>query len=135
MNIGVGTDLAIKELEVTVQGVDDFEGGLEFDTTKPGGTQRKVIDLRRRAGLSWCEWVQSQLEHAQDYFVFITSVTALTSQTDHRATVLLIAPPPKVPFDSDADKTINRETRYDKDDSILVAIFYKVSCVKITYSL
>lgn len=52
INVGVGHDVTIKELAQTVQQVVGFEGELVFDTTKPDGTPRKLMDvgLLTRAG-------------------------------------------------------------------------------------
>ena len=52
INVGVGHDVTIKELAQTVQQVVGFEGELVFDTSKPDGTPRKLMDvgLLTRAG-------------------------------------------------------------------------------------
>ena len=52
VNVGVGDDLTIKELALLVKQVTRFEGELVFDTTKPDGTPRKLMDvgLLNRAG-------------------------------------------------------------------------------------
>jgi GDP-L-fucose synthase len=53
VNIGVGHDLTIKELAETVQQVIGYEGGIVFDTTKPDGTPRKLMDVSRLHGMGW----------------------------------------------------------------------------------
>ncbi|MFT3857432.1 MAG: GDP-L-fucose synthase [Aquabacterium sp.] len=53
VNIGTGTDVTIRELAETVLKVVGFEGDLTFDTTKPDGTPRKLMDVSRLAGLGW----------------------------------------------------------------------------------
>ena len=53
VNIGVGTDMTIKELAETVKDVVGFEGDIEFDATKPDGTPRKLMDVARLNGLGW----------------------------------------------------------------------------------
>lgn len=53
VNIGTGTDVTIRELAETVVKVVGFEGDLSFDTTKPDGTPRKLMDVSRMTGLGW----------------------------------------------------------------------------------
>ncbi|WP_266205695.1 GDP-L-fucose synthase [Pontibacter kalidii] len=47
VNIGTGEDITIKELALLVKKVVGFEGELEFDTTKPDGTPRKLMDVSK----------------------------------------------------------------------------------------
>lgn len=53
VNIGVGKDISIGELAGLVAEVVGFEGGLEFDTSKPDGTPRKLMDVTRLNALGW----------------------------------------------------------------------------------
>lgn len=53
LNIGTGEDITIRELAQTVVRVVGFEGNLSFDTTKPDGTPRKLMDVSRLSGLGW----------------------------------------------------------------------------------
>lgn len=53
VNIGTGTDVTIRELAETVVKVVGFQGELSFDTTKPDGTPRKLMDVSRLHGLGW----------------------------------------------------------------------------------
>lgn len=53
VNIGTGTDVTIRELAETVLKVVGFKGELTFDTSKPDGTPRKLMDVSRLAGLGW----------------------------------------------------------------------------------
>ena len=53
VNIGVGTDLTIKELAETVKDVVGYPGRIEFDSTKPDGTPRKLMDVSRLHALGW----------------------------------------------------------------------------------
>jgi GDP-L-fucose synthase len=53
VNIGCGEDVTIRELAETVCDVVGFEGGLEFDTSKPDGTPRKLLDMSKLFGLGW----------------------------------------------------------------------------------
>lgn len=52
-NIGCGEDISIKDLALTVKKVVGFEGELTFDTSKPDGTPRKLMDLSVLHELGW----------------------------------------------------------------------------------
>jgi GDP-L-fucose synthase len=53
INIGTGEDVTIRELAETVARVLGFHGKLVFDTTKPDGTPRKLMDVTRLHSLGW----------------------------------------------------------------------------------
>jgi GDP-L-fucose synthase len=53
INIGTGEDVTIRELAETVAQVLGFHGNLVFDTTKPDGTPRKLMDATRIHSLGW----------------------------------------------------------------------------------
>lgn len=53
INIGCGEDLSIRELAELVKSIVGFNGQLFFDTGKPDGTPRKLMDVNRLAGLGW----------------------------------------------------------------------------------
>ncbi|MDO9238286.1 MAG: GDP-L-fucose synthase [Aquabacterium sp.] len=53
VNIGTGTDVTIRELAETVLKVTVFAGELTFDSSKPDGTPRKLMDVTRLANLGW----------------------------------------------------------------------------------
>ena len=53
VNIGWGEDVTIRELAETVAAVAGFQGELVFDTTKPDGTPRKLLDTTRLTSLGW----------------------------------------------------------------------------------
>ena len=53
INIGTGEDITIRELAETVASVLGFKGQLVFDTTKPDGTPRKLMDVTRLHALGW----------------------------------------------------------------------------------
>jgi GDP-L-fucose synthase len=52
-NVGCGEDLTIRELAERVAEVVGFQGRLTFDTSKPDGTPRKLLDVSRLAKLGW----------------------------------------------------------------------------------
>jgi len=53
INIGTGVDLTIKDLALLIKKVVGFEGDLKFDSTKPDGTPRKLMDVSKLHGLGW----------------------------------------------------------------------------------
>jgi GDP-L-fucose synthase len=53
VNIGCGTDVSIKELAELIASEVRYEGQLVFDTTKPDGTPRKLIDVSKINNLGW----------------------------------------------------------------------------------
>ena len=53
INIGTGVDCTIAELADTIKKVVGFDGELQFDTSKPGGTPRKLLDVSRLNELGW----------------------------------------------------------------------------------
>jgi GDP-L-fucose synthase len=53
VNIGTGEDLTIKELAEIVADVVGFTGEIVFDTSKPDGTPRKLMDVSKLHGLGW----------------------------------------------------------------------------------
>jgi len=71
INIGVGEDVSIKELAETVQRVVGFEGELKFDTTKPDGTPRKLVDTTKINQLGWTAKVELEdgIRKAYDWFL------------------------------------------------------------------
>ena len=53
LNVGVGEDLSIKELATRVSRIAGFEGGILWDSSKPDGTPRKVLDVTRLKSMGW----------------------------------------------------------------------------------
>ena len=53
INVGTGEDVTIKELAETVSDVVGYEGKIEWDTSKPSGTPRKVMNVDKMKALGW----------------------------------------------------------------------------------
>ena len=53
INVGTGDDLAIRDLALTVRDIVHPEGELVFDTSRPDGTPRKVLDVSKLETLGW----------------------------------------------------------------------------------
>ena len=53
INVGTGTDVTIREMAETMKQVVGYEGKLVFDTTKPDGAPRKLINVSRLSDMGW----------------------------------------------------------------------------------
>jgi len=53
INVGTGVDCTIRELVETVAKITGYQGDIEFDTSKPDGAPRKLMDVERLAKLGW----------------------------------------------------------------------------------
>ena len=53
INVGTGKDITIKELATTIADVVGFKGEIEWDTSKPNGTPRKVLNVDKIKSLGW----------------------------------------------------------------------------------
>ncbi len=53
VNVGSGMEVSIRALAETVQEIVQFSGKLVFDTTKPDGTPRKLLDTSKLTGMGW----------------------------------------------------------------------------------
>lgn len=57
INVGYGSDITIRELAETVKEVTGYQGRITFDTSKPDGAPRKLMDSTRLKGLGWAPQV------------------------------------------------------------------------------
>jgi len=71
VNIGTGQEVTIAEFAAIVSRVVGFDGGIVYDTTKPDGTPRKLIDSSRLAGLGWAAGIglEDGLRRAYQWFL------------------------------------------------------------------
>lgn len=53
INIGTGTDLSIKDLAELIKEVVEFNGSIEWDSSRPNGTPRKLLDVSKITALGW----------------------------------------------------------------------------------
>jgi len=81
VNIGCGEDLTIRELAEQVAAVVGFKGKLTFDTSKPDGTMRKVMDVSRINALGWKREMQLQDGIALSYQDMQQYVSVINSNT------------------------------------------------------
>lgn len=75
VNVGVGEDISIKELAQKVKEVVGYEGEIQFDTSKPDGTPRKLVDVTKLNSLGWK--ANTSLENGLEkaYHWFLDNVT------------------------------------------------------------
>ena len=71
INVGSGTDVTIRELAETVARVTGFAGRLAFDTSKPDGTPRKLMDVSRLAQMGWSATIPLEEGIRQTYQWFL----------------------------------------------------------------
>ena len=60
VNIGLGEDVSIKEIAMLIAAEVGYTGALEFDTTKPDGTPRKLLDTTKINNLGWKPFIKLQ---------------------------------------------------------------------------
>ena len=73
INVGYGDDLTIRELALGVAKVVGFQGAIDFDTSKPDGTPRKLMDSSRLNALGWQANVSLEQGLALAYNDFLNS--------------------------------------------------------------
>jgi len=78
LNIGTGTDVTIRELTELVAQVTGFKGEIKWDSTKPDGTPRKLMDVSRLAALGWKAKVGIREGVEKTYASFLAEQTAGT---------------------------------------------------------
>lgn len=74
INIGTGEDLPIKELATTISEVVGYPGRIAFDTTKPDGAPRKLMDVERMKSFGWRPKVGLREGLALAYADFLATV-------------------------------------------------------------
>jgi len=75
INVGTGKELTIRELSELVAKAVDFKGTIEFDSTKPDGTMRKLIDVSKLHSLGWTHKVEIEDGVKKLYEWYMTSLS------------------------------------------------------------
>ncbi len=81
INVGVGEDISIADLAILVQGIVGYHGQIEFDTTKPDGTPRKLLDVSRLRALGWGPRISLAEGIAAAYQWFLQAGTEIRTGT------------------------------------------------------
>ena len=71
INVGTGTDVTIRELTECVAAVTGFAGKIVWDSTKPDGTPRKLMDVSRLSGLGWTAQIALRTGVEKTYASFL----------------------------------------------------------------
>ena len=77
INVGFGEDLSIRDLALLMRDVVGFEGELRFDSSKPDGTPRKLMDVARINDLGWRAQIGLRAGVARTYDWFVENVEDL----------------------------------------------------------
>ena len=77
INVGFGSDVTIKELAETISEVVGYKGSIGFDTRKPDGTMRKLMDSGRLNNLGWQAKVSLKEGLEKAYRYYLTNIEAL----------------------------------------------------------
>ncbi len=77
INVGTGVDCTIKELALTMQQVVGFEGKLVFDSSKPDGAPRKLMNVSRLKALGWQYTTNLEEGLAKTYQWFLHNTGAI----------------------------------------------------------
>ena len=77
LNVGWGRDVTIAELAHTVSRVVGFEGALRFDTSKPDGTPRKLLETSKLAALGWSPKIELEAGIRSTYEWFLGHLDTL----------------------------------------------------------
>ena len=74
LNVGWGKDVSIGELAELVARIVGFSGRIVFDTARPDGTPRKLLDTRRINALGWSPRIGLEVGLRSYYRSFMTNV-------------------------------------------------------------
>ncbi|KAK1316879.1 putative GDP-L-fucose synthase 1 [Acorus calamus] len=74
VNVGSGKEVTIKELAEMVKEAVGFEGGIVWDSTKPDGTPRKLMDGSKLTGMGWAPRVELKEGLAETYKWYLDNV-------------------------------------------------------------
>jgi GDP-L-fucose synthase len=76
-NIGTGKDITIKELAKTIQRVIGHQGNILWDTTKPDGTPRKLMDVSKMKNMGWEYSTELEEGIKKTYSWFLENIDAI----------------------------------------------------------
>ncbi len=77
INVGTGEDVTIREIAELISKVVGYQGNIEFDTSKPDGTPRKLMDTSKLTHLGWHPGVSLQAGLIETYRQFQESVASI----------------------------------------------------------
>jgi GDP-L-fucose synthase len=74
INVGFGEDIAIAELANLIRSIVGFEGKIEWDSSKPDGTPRKLLDVSRMKNLGWSPTISLEDGIARTYKWYLSNL-------------------------------------------------------------
>ncbi len=74
INVGTGQDVTIAELAGLIAQVTGYSGNIVFDTSKPDGSPRKLMDVSRLKNMGWCAKIELQEGLEDAYRWYQTSI-------------------------------------------------------------
>jgi GDP-L-fucose synthase len=80
INVGVGTDVSIRELAETIAEVVGYQGQLTQDTSKPDGTPQKLLDVSRLNNLGWKAQINLKKGIAETYNWYLNNIEQVRSK-------------------------------------------------------
>lgn len=80
INIGTGVDCTIRELAETMMKITGFEGLLKWDSSKPDGTPRKLMNVEKLKALGWCASISLRDGLEQTYRWYLDNQNAFKSK-------------------------------------------------------
>ncbi len=76
INVGFGEDIAIAELADLIMSIVGFEGKIEWDSSKPDGTPRKLLDVSRMKNLGWSPTISLEDGIASTYKWYLSRLAS-----------------------------------------------------------
>lgn len=76
VNLGCGEDISIGDLAILIKKITGYEGELNFDTSKPDGTPRKLTDINRISATGWKPSIDMETGVAMAYRSFLEELAA-----------------------------------------------------------
>ena len=77
VNIGTGEDISIKDLAMLVKSIIGYQGEIDFDTTKPDGTPRKLMDVTKLHSKGWKHTIELEEGIGMAYKDFLSHQVAM----------------------------------------------------------
>ena len=74
INIGSGKDLTIKDLALLMKNIIGFEGEIYFDSSKPDGTPKKLLDVSKLHSLGWNHTIELEQGIKETYQDYLTTL-------------------------------------------------------------
>jgi GDP-L-fucose synthase len=85
VNVGVGEDLTVAELADMIRDIVGYSGKVVFDTTKPDGTPRKLLDVSKLTGLGWKAQIPLRQGIVDTYRWYVENLGAISGERSHKA--------------------------------------------------